>query len=311
MAASGRQWLQHPLDGRPPRGPTLAISYHIGVHAVRPPPRHNRDLQRPPEPGITEQQIFSGTAEYYDKYRPRYPQALLQDLIALSVGEHGVSMVDWGCGTGEVALPLSAAFDTIAAVDVDPGMIGLAERKAVAAHVTNVRWIVGRAEDLDLADASQDLIVAGSSFHWMDRDLLARRAARALTPAGAIALIGGGSDVWDTKAAWHEVAVGALQRWLGERRRAGSGTYGVNKKHGDYLGPAGFTLESRQYLVEHAWTADEIVGYLYSTSFANPALFGDQLAAFEADLRAQLAELSPADAFPETLDFYLMIGHTP
>jgi hypothetical protein len=104
------------------------------------------------------------------------------------------------------------------------------------------------------------------------------------------------------------VAVRVLRRWLGEQRRAGAGTYGVTKKHGDYLEPAGFTLESRQYTVDHEWSVDEIVGYLYSTSFANPALFGDRQADFEADLRAELAVLSPTGVFGERLDFYMMLG---
>lgn len=50
----------------------------------------------------------------------------------------------------------------------------------------------------------------------------------------------------------------------------------LTKKHRDYLEPAGFILESSRYRVEHAWTTDEIIGYLYSTSFANRALFGDR-----------------------------------
>ncbi|WP_432832902.1 class I SAM-dependent methyltransferase [Dactylosporangium sp. CA-092794] len=257
---------------------------------------------------MADEQVFSGTARYYSLYRPRYPEELLHDLVALSVGDRGGSMVDWGCGTGEVALPLSSYFDDITAIDIDAGMVGLAREKASQQDVSNIRWIVGPAEDLELTDASQDLIVAGSSFHWMDRELLSRRAFSALIDRGVIAIIGGGSDVWDIKCDWHEVAVRMMKRWLGDQRRAGSSTYTVTKKHGDFLEPAGFTLESRRYRVEQNWNADAIVGYLYSTSFANPALFGERLSDFEADLRAELAKLSTGDSFPELLDFYVMFG---
>lgn len=252
--------------------------------------------------------IFSGAAYYYSRYRPPYPQALLQDVVRQTVGTSGRHMVDWGCGTGEAALPLSSFFAEVVAVDIDAEMIALAREKAAAQHVVNVRWVVGPAESLDLSDGSTDLIVAGSSFHWMDRELLARRAHRALTERGAIGIIGGGSNVWDVTCGWHEVAVTTLKRWLGEHRRAGSGTYTVAKKHEDYLEPAGFQLECRDYRVEHVWTADSIVGFLYSTSFASPAVLGERREGFEADLRAGLARLSSADSFPEVLDFYLMIG---
>lgn len=59
-------------------------------------------------------------------------------------------------------------------------------------------------------------------------------------------VIGGGSSVWDENAPWHSIAVRCLQKHLGASRRAGSGTYAVTKKHGDYLVPAGFRLPLRR-----------------------------------------------------------------
>lgn len=253
--------------------------------------------------------LFTGTADYYARYRPRYPERLLQDIRDLLEGGRGENLVDWGCGTGEVALPLSRSFERITAVDLDPEMVAVARQRAAEAGVTNVDWRIGRAEDLSIAPASCDLIAAGSSFHWMDRELLAPRAYTGLRPGAPLVLIGGGSSVWDEKAAWHSIAVRCLRKHLGEPRRAGSGTYTVTKRHDDYLGPAGFRLESRDYPTEHEWTADEIVGYLYSTSFAGPRVLGDRKDAFERDLRSELGEMSAGGIFREHLDFYLTIAY--
>jgi ubiquinone/menaquinone biosynthesis C-methylase UbiE len=143
--------------------------------------------------------FFTGTARYYSLHRPHCPQQLLHDLVTQSVGEHGRSMVDRGCGTGEVSLPLSGYFDGVTAIDIDPGMVDVAREKTAGQNVENVQRVVGPAEKLVLADASQDLIVAGSSFHWMDRELLSVRAYQALTDRGIFAIAGGGSDVWDIK----------------------------------------------------------------------------------------------------------------
>jgi SAM-dependent methyltransferase len=252
--------------------------------------------------------IFAGTAEYYSQYRPPYPGELLSDLVTLSVGRHGRHLVDLGCGTGEVAIPLSAAFDTVTAIDIDPAMVALAEHKGGEQKIDNVRWLVGPAESLELADGSADLVVAGSSFHWMDRALLSTRVYSWLVGTGVIAVLGGGSEVWDQKAEWQVVAVETIREYLGERRRAGNQAYGVTGQHSDFLMAVGFTIESRQYEVEKVWTADEIVGYLYSTSFASPAVLGDKKDRFEADLRRRLHDLSATDAFPETLKFYFMLG---
>jgi len=251
--------------------------------------------------------MFSGAAAYYDRYRPPYPTALLRDLRR-EAAAGGTRLVDWGCGTGELTLPLGPSFDEVIAVDIDADMIAAARAKADQLGQSHVRWIVGSAESLALPDDSVDLIVAGSSFHWMDRGLLAGRAYRALTAGGAIGVAGGGSSVWDVTCEWHEVAVASMKRWLGEQRRAGSGTYAVAGRHEDNLRSAGFRLEHRRYRVAYRWSADSIVGYLYSTSFAGPAVLGDRRQSFEAELRAGLARLSPDDSFDEVLDYHLLIG---
>lgn len=251
--------------------------------------------------------IFAGTAHYYGQYRPAYPDQMIHRLGRYAP-PHGGWMTDFGCGTGELAIPLSAEFAGITAVDIDPQMVAVAKEKAGVVQAGDIHWVVGPAEDLVLADTSQDLIVAGSSFHWMDRDLLARRAFGALVDDGAIAIVGAGSTVWDRTCAWHEVAVETIQRWLGKQRRAGGGSFSVARRHEDYLQAAGFSLHHENYCVEHTWSADSIVGYLYSTSYANPIVLGGQREQFEADLRSGLAALSPDDAFHETLDFYLLTG---
>lgn len=48
-----------------------------------------------------------------------------------------------------------------------------------------------------------------------------------------------------------------------------------------------------------AVTADEIVGYLYLTSYCSATLLGERRATFEADLRRTLRALSPDDHFTE------------
>jgi len=51
--------------------------------------------------------------------------------------------------------------------------------------------------------------------------------------------------------------------------------------------------------VERALTIDDIVGYLYSTSYCSTTVLGEKQAAFEADLRRTLTELNPVGIFSE------------
>ena len=63
--------------------------------------------------------------------------------------------------------------------------------------------------------------------------------------------------------------------------------------------------------VQRTWTANSILGYLYSTSFAAPHLFGDRLDAFDKAARTRLAEFSDDDTFIEDNEFLIRIGRRP
>jgi hypothetical protein len=62
-------------------------------------------------------------------------------------------------------------------------------------------------------------------------------------------------------------------------------------------------VEHYSITVSRSPSIDEIVGYLYSTSFCSPAVLGEKQAAFEADLRRTLSEYSPSGVLSESIDF--------
>jgi ubiquinone/menaquinone biosynthesis C-methylase UbiE len=102
--------------------------------------------------------------------------------------------VDLGGGPGMLGIRLAERSDLAVVVyDPDPGCIALA-RENIRAHglVRRVRAVEGRAEDLDFADGSVDLVVSRSSiFFWSDQEQGLREVMRVLRPGGW-AYIGGG-----------------------------------------------------------------------------------------------------------------------
>ncbi len=72
--------------------------------------------------------LFAGTSEYYTKYRPKYPQKLLDKIINTFEPSKDDVVLDLGCGTGELAIPLSQYFGKVIAWDPDPEMLGSAKR---------------------------------------------------------------------------------------------------------------------------------------------------------------------------------------
>ena len=77
-------------------------------------------------------------AGYYARYRRGYPTAGV-DAIA---GAFGPGMddlvVDLGCGTGQLSLPMAARVRAVVGMDPEPDMLMLARRAATERGLTNV-----------------------------------------------------------------------------------------------------------------------------------------------------------------------------
>ena len=248
---------------------------------------------------------FEGTAGYYRRYRPPYPDALLAHIVEVAGPTGRGRLLDLGCGTGQLAVPLSRHFGHIVAVDVEAEMVRAGARDSPA----NVSWLASRAEDVRIVPGSIEHVAAGNSFHWMDREALAGRIHRALPPGGVFFIVAGSSDPWSGREPWQRAVVEVITARLGERRRAGSGFFPADSRlHQDYLVPAGFDLELTHYVTTVTWDYDHVLGFLYSTSFASPVVLGAQREGFEADLAAALTAVDPGGRFVQELQVTLILA---
>lgn len=165
---------------------------------------------------------FAGTAEYYAKYRPLYPDELFADLRTRAATSGMGRLLDLACGTGEIALPLALHFREVWALDFEPEMIEVGRRKAAAINVGNITWRVGLAEDLDAPAQSFELITMGNAYHRVDRELVADRAFEWLAPSGCFALLFADS-VFSGSEQWQLRAVEVIAKWTGAGRGPGRG----------------------------------------------------------------------------------------
>lgn len=136
--------------------------------------------------------LFRGTAEHYDRFRPPYPSALLDDLRARVPLDGPGRLLDLACGTGQVAFALAADVAEVWAVDQEAEAIRLGRRKARRDAVDNIRWIAAAAEDVVL-EGRFDLVTIGNAFHRLDRDAVAGRLVPHLSERGCLALLWGGT----------------------------------------------------------------------------------------------------------------------
>jgi len=259
--------------------------------------------------------LFAGTAEYYLRYRPRYPEALMADLAARFDLREGKAVLDLGCGPGFLAVPLAARGARVFAVDPQPEMLDAGRREAEAAKCRGITWLQLTAEALagHWAGGAPALHCAtlGRSFHWMQRASVLDFLDRVLAPEGGVVLV---EERRPDEVAWRRAVRDYVTAWhgganpvqhLNERRRSGI-------EHRDLLAASAFSvLEKLSYPVARRWPLDHVIGYVYSTSAGNPGRLGAGIDAFEAGLRERLAALPGAPDFAEEVEVTATIARRP
>jgi hypothetical protein len=93
-------------------------------------------------------------------------------------------------------------------------------------------------------------------------------------------------------------------KYLGEERRAGDNLHKdfipEKRPFGELIAESSFkSFEFKEYPYVTERTIDEIVGFLYSTSYASKRLFGSRADEFEQELRHELIKLVPSNKFIE------------
>jgi SAM-dependent methyltransferase len=120
---------------------------------------------------------FGEDAEQYDRARPTYPAALVDDLMA----DGPRDVLDIGCGTAKAGRLFATRGCTVIGLEPDARMAEVARR-----HLPVVE--VGAFETWDAAGRTFDLAIAGQAWHWVDPVLGAARLVDVVRRDGRIAL---------------------------------------------------------------------------------------------------------------------------
>ena len=251
--------------------------------------------------------LYDGSAPFYARGRPPYSRELVATLTA-EVGLDGSGrLLDAGCGPGILIVELAPSFDEAIGLDPDADMLAEGARRASEAGVENIRWVEAVAEAIPtLALGACRLVTFGQSYQWTDQVAVGESVYDVLEPGGAIALVvhtvegRPQPDGPSFPPIPHDELRALVRRYLGPRRRAGQGFTPDFERYADALARTRFGAPRSVFApgrVDIVRDADGVLAGYLSTSYAAPHLFGDRLDAFEADVRALLAERSPDGLF--------------
>jgi len=132
-------------------------------------------------------QRFSSRVENYIKYRPGYPNGVIETLRSECGLTADSIIADIGSGTGILTEMFLRNGNLIYGIEPNREMREAGER--LLKGYPRFHSVAAQAEETRLPDHGVDFITAGQAFHWFDREKAREEFARILRPRGWIALI--------------------------------------------------------------------------------------------------------------------------
>lgn len=258
---------------------------------------------------------FTGEiADYYATYRRGYPAAALDFVVdSLGVGPDDL-IVDLGCGSGQLTIPLATRVRHVLGVDPEPDMLVHARAAARDRAVRAVSWMLGADDDVPalrglLGADSVAAMTVSNAIHLMISARLFTNLRDVLRAGGRIAVIANGTPVWLQNQPWSR----ALRRFLEERFAttvdSACGTDEPSRRrYRAELEAAGFLTTDQHITYRELVEFDWLVGHVYSAMPPKWLPTREDRPLFERALHDALRQAQPHGAFQEDVRVAVLLG---
>lgn len=250
---------------------------------------------------------FGKTARDYGRHRAGFPDEFFDRLSATGILKPGMRALDLGTGTGTIARGLALRGCDVVGLDRSAPLMEQAAELDRDAGVV-VQYVNASAEDTSQDATSFDLVTAGQCWHWFDRPRAAAEARRVLKPGGRIVIA---HFDWIPLPNNMVEATEKLIEKHNPKWKLGGGL-GIHPLWPRDMGVAGFTnIETFSFDIDAIYTHEAWRGRIRASAGVGASLTPDGVAAFDAELRAMLAERWPEDPMRVPHRVFAAIGIAP
>jgi SAM-dependent methyltransferase len=146
---------------------------------------------------LERSKLFGQQADAYDRFRPTYPDAVIDELLGPAPA--GLDVLDVGCGTGIASRQIAQRGAKVLGVELAPRMAEIARGHGIDVEVAAF-------EAWDAAGRTFDRVTSAQAWHWLDLPVATAKATSVLRPQGKLCLIwNAGSPSDDLADALEEV----------------------------------------------------------------------------------------------------------
>jgi len=129
---------------------------------------------------------FKKVGKSYHLGRRDYPKELMKDITKISGINKESSVLDVGCGTGKSTIPFTKTGAKLIGIDISGNMLKIA--RELSANYKNIEYEQISFEKFSQPKSSFNLILFGTSIHWLDSKMVYKRANFLLKKNGHVAL---------------------------------------------------------------------------------------------------------------------------
>jgi ubiquinone/menaquinone biosynthesis C-methylase UbiE len=131
--------------------------------------------------------VFDEIAAEYDRYRPAYPDELVDQACQVAGIGRGDHVLEVGCGSGQLTRSLVARDLHVTALEPGHSLLALARQNLEGAG--ELEFVNAQFEDAPLPREQFRAVFSASAFHWIDPKVSWQKAADVLVPGGTLALV--------------------------------------------------------------------------------------------------------------------------